>query len=167
MKVNVYSFAAQKMKFSFKDLFSKCDQIPRFLRIWSHLLKKYLIENFVETSSMSTPIIFRSYILGFPARSSNKNRIKTSTSFVKWSIYEPKKIGLFPFALFRILLFLWEVPVSHKSQWLKVVSTAKDTRFLPLLLVTDIVLIRSTFVWKSSFPIFLVEPVNVMNIMVH
>ena len=31
---------AQKMKFSIKDFFSKCNQIRSFLRIWSHLLKK-------------------------------------------------------------------------------------------------------------------------------
>ena len=30
----------QKMKFSNKNFFSKCDQIRTFLRIWSHLLKK-------------------------------------------------------------------------------------------------------------------------------
>ena len=30
----------------FKDLFRKCDQMRSFLRIWSHLLKKYLMENF-------------------------------------------------------------------------------------------------------------------------
>ena len=35
---------AQKMKFSTKDFFSKCDQIHIFLRIWSHLLKKSLIQ---------------------------------------------------------------------------------------------------------------------------
>ena len=29
------------------DFFSKCDQIRRELRIWSHLLKKYLMENFI------------------------------------------------------------------------------------------------------------------------
>ena len=34
------------MKFSIKDFFSKCDQIRSFLRIWSHLLKKPLMENF-------------------------------------------------------------------------------------------------------------------------
>ena len=34
------------MKFSIKDLFSKCDQIRSFVRIWSHLLKKFLMENF-------------------------------------------------------------------------------------------------------------------------
>ena len=38
---------AQKMMFSIKDFFSTCAQIRRFLRIWSHLLKKSLIENFV------------------------------------------------------------------------------------------------------------------------
>ena len=36
----------QKMKFSIKDLFTKCDQIGRTLQIWSHLLKKSLMENF-------------------------------------------------------------------------------------------------------------------------
>ena len=36
---------AQKMKFFIKDFLSKCDQIRRKLRIWSHLLKKSLMEN--------------------------------------------------------------------------------------------------------------------------
>ena len=35
---------AQKIKFSIKDFFSKCDQILRKLWIWSHLLKKSLIQ---------------------------------------------------------------------------------------------------------------------------
>ena len=35
------------MKFSIKDFFSKCDQIRRKKSIWSHLLKKSLIENFI------------------------------------------------------------------------------------------------------------------------
>ena len=39
--------AAQKLKFSIKDFFSKCDQIRRKLRIWSHLLKKSLMESFI------------------------------------------------------------------------------------------------------------------------
>ena len=34
------------MKFSIKDFFIECDQIRSFLRIWSHLLKKSLMENF-------------------------------------------------------------------------------------------------------------------------
>ena len=35
------------MKFSIKGFFSKCDQIRSYLRIWSHLLKKSLMENFI------------------------------------------------------------------------------------------------------------------------
>ena len=34
------------MKFSIKDFYSQCGQIRRKLRIWSHLLKKSLTENF-------------------------------------------------------------------------------------------------------------------------
>ena len=36
-----------KNEVSAKDFFSKCDQIRRKLRIWSHLLKKSLMENFI------------------------------------------------------------------------------------------------------------------------
>ena len=35
----------QKMVFSSKDYFSKCDHILSFLRIWLHLRKKSLMEN--------------------------------------------------------------------------------------------------------------------------
>ena len=38
---------AQKMKFSNKDFSSKCKQIRWKLRIWSHLLEKSLMENFI------------------------------------------------------------------------------------------------------------------------
>ena len=38
---------AQKMDFSIKVFFSKCDQIGSFLRIWSHSLKKSFMENFI------------------------------------------------------------------------------------------------------------------------
>ena len=43
----INSFRAQKMKFAIKNFVSKCNQIRNFLRIWSHLLKKYLVENFI------------------------------------------------------------------------------------------------------------------------
>ena len=45
---------AQKMKFSIKDFFSKCDQTHKKLRIWSHLLKKSLIKNFFFVQWNST-----------------------------------------------------------------------------------------------------------------
>ena len=43
----------KKKKFSIKDFFSKCDEICRKLRIWSHLLKKFIIENFIFLYSFS------------------------------------------------------------------------------------------------------------------
>ena len=46
-ETGLISFTAQKMKFSMKDFFSKCDQIRRNLRIWWHLLKKFLMVNFI------------------------------------------------------------------------------------------------------------------------
>ena len=53
-------FIAQKMKFSIKDFFSKCDQIRKKLRIWLRLLKKSLMETsfFVQCfrDKLKTPI---------------------------------------------------------------------------------------------------------------
>ena len=42
--LNLVILTAQKMKFSIKDFFSKCDQIRSFL---SHLLMKSLMKNFI------------------------------------------------------------------------------------------------------------------------
>ena len=42
-----FPYHCKKMKFSIKDFFSKCDQIHRKLRIWSHLPKKSLMGNFI------------------------------------------------------------------------------------------------------------------------
>ena len=51
----------QKMKFSIKDFFIKCDQIRRKLRIWSHLLKKSLMGNFIfcEVDLICLAVLFR------------------------------------------------------------------------------------------------------------
>ena len=47
---------AQKMRFSIKDLLSKCDQIRSFLRIWSRLLKRSLMENFIFCAVLAKTI---------------------------------------------------------------------------------------------------------------
>ena len=44
---NCTPFTAEKIKFSIKDFSSKCDEIRRKLRIWSHLLEEPLMENFM------------------------------------------------------------------------------------------------------------------------
>ena len=39
------------------DVFNKCDQSRSFLRIWSHLLKKFLIENFIFCAMNNAAIL--------------------------------------------------------------------------------------------------------------
>ena len=52
------------MKFSIKDFSRKCDQIRRKLRIWSHLLEKSLMENFIFNAVQDQrQLFFREYIL--------------------------------------------------------------------------------------------------------
>ena len=43
-----------KNKFSINDLFSKCDQIRSFLRLWSHLPKKSFMENLIFCTSVNS-----------------------------------------------------------------------------------------------------------------
>ena len=61
--LNLYILAQSKdislHKFSITDFFSKCDQICRNLQIWSHLLKKPVMENFIFLCS-----VFLSLLLG-------------------------------------------------------------------------------------------------------
>ena len=57
----IHEFIAQKMKFFIKDFFSKCDQICRKLRIWSHLLKKSLMENLILVQCFSGLIKHKAY----------------------------------------------------------------------------------------------------------
>ena len=45
-------YTAQKIKFSIKNFSSKCDQIRRFLRNWSHLLEKSLMGNFIFCAAL-------------------------------------------------------------------------------------------------------------------
>ena len=47
-------YTAQKLKFCIKIFFCKCDQIRSFLRIWSHLLMKSLLENLIFCAAVAT-----------------------------------------------------------------------------------------------------------------
>ena len=48
MLCSLYAISLHKKKFfSIKDFFTKCDQIRSFLRTWSHLVKKSLMENLI------------------------------------------------------------------------------------------------------------------------
>ena len=58
--INICAFVstAQKMNFSIKNFFSRYDQILSFQRIWSHLLKKSLMENFIFLRSVKSTLPF-------------------------------------------------------------------------------------------------------------
>ena len=45
--LELQQYTAQKMKFSIKDFLSKYEQIRSFLQIWSHLLERSIMENFI------------------------------------------------------------------------------------------------------------------------
>ena len=50
----------KKIKFPIKNFFSKCDQIRKKLRIWSHLLKKYLMENLIFCAMH--PMLYQDFV---------------------------------------------------------------------------------------------------------
>ena len=43
----INTLCKKELQLSNEDFFSKCNQIHNFLRIWSHLLKKSFMENFI------------------------------------------------------------------------------------------------------------------------
>ena len=43
----LFDMSSVCIAFSIEDFFSKCDQVRSFLWIWSHLLKRSLMENFI------------------------------------------------------------------------------------------------------------------------
>ena len=67
------------MKFFIKDFFSICDQIRRKLQIWSHLLKKFLMENFIFCAVL---LVFEAY-LGSPQTSTMELLLKAKYYFWK------------------------------------------------------------------------------------
>ena len=61
MDLSITGFTAQKIKFSITDFFSKCNRICRKLPIWSHLLKKSLMENFTFCTVFRATLLFLFY----------------------------------------------------------------------------------------------------------
>ena len=65
------------MKFPINDFFSKYDQIRRELWIWSHLLEKSFMENFIFCAVISDKSIIQTV----------KNKFKEWTPFIYIYIY--------------------------------------------------------------------------------
>ena len=72
---------AQKINFSIKYFFSKCDQIYSFLQIWSRLLKKSEIENFIFCALVSEAVSGPKMVLGEP---SDIKKILQKTLWKPW-----------------------------------------------------------------------------------
>ena len=70
-------YHCEDMKFSVKDFFGKSDQFGKsFLRIWSHLLKKFSMETFIFWCSLS--VVSCDHLLFTPAKSISQFVIKVS-----------------------------------------------------------------------------------------
>ena len=95
LRCNCARYIAQKMKLSIKHFFSKCDQIRRFLRIWSHFF-------FVQWCMF---IGFRGFlkmlILTFQKYSRNILMILLMICFMTW-LMSKRAVGL---SLVKI--FVW------------------------------------------------------------
>ena len=61
MNLSITGFTVQKIKFSITDFFSKYNQIRKKLLIWSHLLKKSLMENFTFCTVFRATLLFVFY----------------------------------------------------------------------------------------------------------
>ena len=73
------TFTLQKMKFSIKQFSSECDQIRRKVRIWSHLLEKSLVENFIFVQCLSNLKPFETNIDVLYISTRNKTFIQGKT----------------------------------------------------------------------------------------
>ena len=80
------------MKFSIKDFFIKCNQIHRKLQIWSHLLKKHLMENFIFLCS-ARHVLYR-------------RTLRSETIFCSWN---PFKIDEKCFSFYVKTLFVLKI----------------------------------------------------------
>ena len=66
-----------------KDFFSKCGQICSFLRIWSHLLMKSLIENLIicAVHILSFQTLYGHYFAYFAKKNPEISEVKTRDFF--------------------------------------------------------------------------------------
>ena len=121
------------MKFSIKDFFSKCYQIRWKLRIWSHLLKKSLIENFIFCAAdvILSSFTLLTYWIHF--------------LMLNYSAQAPHGLNM-----------------SYKARQDRSLEKEKDSSNPPLIIVVEKVIFVST-AWKGSkywffsspyFPVF-------------
>ena len=99
------------MKFSIKDFLSKCDQIRSFLRIWSHLLKKSLKENF-SFCAVHIRVMWRVKFVQFVRLICRAQFFKPQIIFVKSSFIDICQTHLCVSAIYRVIALNLEYHVT-------------------------------------------------------
>ena len=79
------AYTAQKMRFSIKDFYIKCDQIRSFLWIWSHLPKKSLMKTSFFVQCYVNRVDIEKVIDEYPSK-------KYHSKFFFQSIFRPKNV---------------------------------------------------------------------------
>ena len=142
---------AQKMKFSIKEFFSKCDQICRKLWIWSRLLKKSLMENFifcVVRIEWIAKYLNISFFLCGKYRNFARNyaELHLSTKFpyqeIRWN-----------YNIFRSFLFS-HIIISDSGEWAKAISEScseKSHKIIWKTLVTEYFLSKVADLQPETF----------------
>ena len=142
------TYTAQKMKFSIKVFFSKCDQICSFLWIWSHLMKKSLMK-FSFFAQLGTQTLV-TWTLDREMRTQALDHLDTRDTLFTWlHFFSPLfnyslcllnfhcTIFLYISQLFYILMFLFNLHTESK------ILTFVNTNGIPDILKTR--------VWSEKF----------------
>ena len=105
-------YTAQKMKFSIKCFFSKCNQISRKLRIWSHLLKKSSMENFIFLAVLTLHLLamlILIFFLFYDNMGSKSMWISCYKIFFWWNLFRQRKQHFKGMIFFMKQLFTTEI----------------------------------------------------------
>ena len=113
------------MKFSIKDFFSKCDQVRSLLRIWSHLLKKSLIENFIVCASWILLIC----LAMSQVRGKKIHKGCLLICLEEGGVLEVSLLGRGQIAYLGKEVFVWETGVRRKLYRLTIKWTLSKTVF--------------------------------------
>ena len=83
-------YHCKKIKFSIKDFFSKYDQTRSFLRIWSYLLEKSFMENFIFYAVVDLRVISKCNKVLFQILLG----VSSCISYLKWNklLFRPTSV---------------------------------------------------------------------------
>ena len=120
------------MNFSIKDFYSKCDQIRRKLRIWSHLLKKSLMENFIFCGNL---LLKATGLFKYVWRFSRHQELKGCMWSLRksdWSVCDLKALSFLNFSISRSLKTDFVIVLEKSFSWNKDKSCPPSSNLLQI-----------------------------------